>query len=151
MKQIKGTTKPRKRLFFNTNTKTLFVETKVASAIFRNDEGIEIPYEPNISKHPHLFIDLSLFPGHIFKNYGVQDDNLYIGKIVWVSALGVKNKDRKLFLAKINSYSPDKVIVHKISTKGIIDEKRIWLFHRETTVILKPQENYKVISRIKLI
>lgn len=150
---MKGTNKLRKRLFYNLVTETLFIETKINSGQFIDEKNVTI--DINTINEWNRYIDLSLFPAHIFKSYGKIVFQLKENDIVWVHD---RTNKRKPFLAIITKVernilqpmSPDTYQFKKIELDGTVSNKTIFSYY-DKYHFAKSLENYKIETKIKLI
>lgn len=141
--------KPRKKIFYNRLLDCLFIETKPNSGIFRsninhqNEEyNRDFTLDEMVSRR-NIFMDISLFPAHIYKSYGTT----YLpfrGDIVWAFMTG-----KRPFLAYVHDVMSDGYIIRKILTDGIVSRKSIYT--DSSTYFKLSKENYKLVQQVKLI
>ncbi len=163
---MKATTKERKRLYYNKLTNKLYIETKAKSCYFKDEDNVLITLNIIKKNLDSIYIDLSLFPAHIFKNYG-ELCNPFQNELVWVHN---KNKNKKPFLAYAedtievpNYYTTAEdgggiknttfcLLLNKILSNGKLSKKHILIDISDQNICYtKPKENYKIVTTIKLI
>lgn len=149
----RASNKIRKKFYYNRATKTLFKESKPGSGIFNDDKSNSIT-GCIIRKHiGSLYIDLSLFPAHLYKSYGkewIPTD----GSISWIHVCKGNSWRRYLCYVDIFCDDGDRVRYRIINNDGIISVKAKWAeigngegYARFT----KPLENYKLTTSVKLL
>ncbi len=158
MTNIKRTTKPRKKLFYNKLTEALFIETEIGSNQFRNEDKEEINIDV-ITHSSHIYIDLSLFPAHIYKNYGccnALDEN----KLVWYFESVTKNetviKPKLIFVtAIVSDFRGNYTITYRqVDPSGVLETKnRVTSVYAEflNSTFREVRENYQIKTTIKLL
>lgn len=158
MKDIKTTTKPRKRLFYNVRDNGLYVETGVGSNKFKDEKGNIIDYSEIKANNNQRYMDLSLFPAHIYKNYG-HFNALGENKLVWYFPLYSTEytfkKPKLIYITEVVSdfLGNYTVTYNEVKLNGDLDHKIkfVKVCFDSIHCFREVRENYQVKTTIKLL
>lgn len=143
----KATTKPRRKIFFNKRTNTTFYQIKWKGKFideYMDETTLQVKGELIRKNIGQIYIDLSLFPAHTFKNFGEQKTPPQDRVVMWH-----KHKNGKMYLVYITNRMTISASFRKVNPDGTLAKKVETSF--EIGDFYMPNENYKIDVKIRLL